>query len=241
MFELRHDYYVGPMEKLLQLVEERQLEISRVNLAAVTADFIAYVQQLGETATAELLSDFIVVAARLLVIKSKELVPDLTLTDEEESQIIDLEYRLKLYREFKAAGVELKKMWDGNRQLLVRPFLSGTKDASVFYPSAQITQQSLHGALEQLLRVMADLAPETRTVAAGGMVTLQQKMAELTDRLKQQMSFTIQGRVTKEQKQEVIVLFLAVLHLLAGRLAEVSQEDQFGEITVSAAVSAESE
>ncbi len=67
------------------------------------------------------------------------------------------------------------------------------------------------------------------------MVSLQEKMEELTKRL-QQSAFTIKGRASKGEKQEVIVMFLAILHLLANRLASVDQEDQFGDITVSAGV-----
>ena len=236
-FEVRHDYFTGPMEKLLQLVEERHLEIGRVSLAAVTADFIAHVEQLGETATSGVLSDFIVVAARLLVIKSKELVPNLELTEEEESQIIDLEHCLQLYREFKKAGETLKGLWNKKAPLFARPFLSGTKDASVFYPSAQTTATTLRESIEQLLKIMESLAPESRTVATAAMISLQDKMQELTERLTKQASLTFKGRASRSEKQEVIVLFLAILHLLANRLASVDQEDQFGDITVSAAVS----
>ncbi len=232
-FEIRHEYYSGPMEKLLQLVEERHLEISRVNLATVTGDFITHIEQMGETVDSATLSDFIVIAARLLVIKSKELVPNLELTAEEESQIFDLEHRLQLYREFKKAGETLKKMWDAKAPLYGRAFLSGSKGVSVFYPSKQVTATALRESLEQLLKIMADLAPESRTVAAATMVSLQEKMAELTQRLTTQSSLTFKGRATKEQRQEVIVLFLAVLHLLANRLAVVDQDDQFGDITVS--------
>jgi segregation and condensation protein A len=235
MFELRHDYYAGPMAKLLQLVEERQLEISRVSIGAVTADFIAYVEQLGEQTTSDVLSDFIVVAARLLVLKSKELVPTLELTEEEELGIGDLEHRLQLYREFKRAGELLKKQWDGARPLYGRSFLSGSTPDGFFYPSEKVRPDILREALAGLLRIMEGLSPETRTVAATTMVTLQQKMSEIVQRLKQQ-AVTFKGRASTSQRQEVIVLFLAVLHLLANRLANVEQEDQFGDITVSSAV-----
>jgi segregation and condensation protein A len=234
MFEVRHEYYAGPMEKLLELIEERRLEISLVNLSLVTADFISYVEQLGESVDARILSDFIVVASRLLVIKSKDLVPNLSLTEEEEGQIIDLEHRLRLYREFKNAGELLKQQWNKNTQLFGRAFLSGSKDLSVFYPSAAISKESLGESMQSLLRIMEGIMPEQKTVAAAGLVTLQQKMLELTNRLKTQSSISFKGRASKENKGEIIVLFLAVLHLLANRLADVEQADQFGEITVFA-------
>ncbi len=120
MFEVKQDVFSGPMEKLLELIEVRQIEITRVNLATVTADFIAYVEQLGETISPAILSDFVVIAARLLVLKSKVLLPSLELTQEEESDILDLEHRLRLYREFKKGGEYLKTLWNKNTPLHTR-------------------------------------------------------------------------------------------------------------------------
>jgi segregation and condensation protein A len=243
MFEVRHEYYAGPMEKLLALVEERHLEISRVSLAQITGDFIAYVEQLGESATSSTLSEFIVVAARLLVIKSKELIPSLPLTEDEESDIVDLEHRLKIYREFSARGVSVTggknasqyvaELWNGQKPFLARPFLSGAKEYSFFYPSKQITAQVLRESLEQLLKIVEGLVPLQKTVVSNSIVSLQEKMNELTARLQNKMRVSMKGIVSKEQKHEVIVMFLAVLHLLANRLADVEQEGQFGEITVT--------
>jgi chromatin segregation and condensation protein Rec8/ScpA/Scc1 (kleisin family) len=139
-----------------------------------------------------------------------------------------------LYREFKNAGELLKQQWNKNTQLFGRAFLSGSKDLSVFYPSAAISKESLGESMQSLLRIMEGIMPEQKTVAAAGLVTLQQKMLELTNRLKTQSSISFKGRASKENKGEIIVLFLAVLHLLANRLADVEQADQFGEITVFA-------
>ena len=65
-------------------------------------------------------------------------------------------------------------------------------------------------------------------------ITLQEKIAELTKRLTEASSVTMKGTVSKKERGEMIVLFLAVLHMLANRLAEVEQSDQFGDIVVSA-------
>src|SRR3989344_8157637 len=101
MFEVKSEAFNGPMAKLLELIEEKQLEITRVNLATVTADFIKYIESLGEAVMPDILSDFIVVASRLLLIKSKVLLPNLELTQDEEGDILDLEHRLRIYREYK--------------------------------------------------------------------------------------------------------------------------------------------
>lgn len=231
-FAVNLESFSGPMETLLRLVEERHLEISRVSLATITGDFIAHVERLGETATSGVLSEFVVVAARLLVLKSKELIPSLPLTEDEEADIMDLERRLVLYREFKKAGELLKERWDAHQPLLARPFLAGKSDYSFFYPSKQVSATILRESLEHLLHVVESLVPTQKTVGVQHVVSLQAKMQELTERLSQRMRVSLKGRVSKEQKHEVIVLFLAVLHLLANRLAHVEQDGDFGEITV---------
>src|SRR5262245_24863161 len=107
MYEVRLEQYSGPLDKLLELIEEKKLEPTQVSLAAVTADFISYVEKLEQEKDVDpgVLADFVVVAARLLVIKSKVLLPGLELTEEEKVDIADLENRLKIYQEFKLASV----------------------------------------------------------------------------------------------------------------------------------------
>lgn len=250
MYEVKSEAFSGPMEKLLELIENRHLEISRVNLAEVTGDFIAYIENLGAIVSPTIISDFVVVASRLLVLKSKMLLPTLELTGEEEADIMDLEHRLRLYREFSAKGASvgggktaaqyLQNLWTANRQLFARPLLKslgetpgvGNDGKRFFYPSEQVTQSGLRDAAEKLLHVMAGLMPEQRTVR-GTIVTLQEKIIELTNRLQGPSGLTLRGRVSKKEKEEVIVLFLAVLHMLANRLADVEQGDAFGDITVT--------
>jgi segregation and condensation protein A len=248
-FEVKIEAYNGPMAKLLELIEEKQLEITKVNLATVTADFIAYIESLGEEVMSDVLSDFIVVASRLLLIKSKVLIPNLELTNEEEVDILDLEHRLKLYREFslkgnsvtgnKSAAQYIKALWDKNEVAYARPYLSVlgdpksmTQDSQkFFYPSPQITTERLESAMASLLTVLKGLVPETKGVRMT-IVTLQEKIAELTSRLSQTASITLKGTVSKKEKGEIIVLFLAVLHMLANKSANVEQAGAFGDIVV---------
>jgi segregation and condensation protein A len=242
MFEAKTGEFSGPMEKLLELIEARQIEISRVNIAEVTGDFIAYVEQLGESISPIILSDFVVIASRLLVLKSKILLPALELTEEEEGDILDLEHRLKLYREFSAKGVSasggktaaqyVATLWGGNQQLFSRPLLKSLGDESFFYPSKQITTDGLRDSMQRLLQIMSGLILETTTVR-GSMVSLQEKITELTQRLQGSNNITFKGRVSKKDQQEVIVMFLAVLHMLANRIADVEQGDMFGDIIVT--------
>jgi chromatin segregation and condensation protein Rec8/ScpA/Scc1 (kleisin family) len=82
-FVVKVGEFAGPIELLLNLIEERRLHISQVSLAAVADDFVAYVDQLGESADKNVLANFIWTAATLMLIKSVALLPNLEITPEE--------------------------------------------------------------------------------------------------------------------------------------------------------------
>lgn len=232
-YEVRLDQFNGPLDKLLELVEEKKLEPTQVSLAAVTADFIKYVEQLEKEQGVEtsILADFVVVAARLLVIKSKVLLPSLELTEEEKVDVADLENRLKIYQQFRLASVHIKNLWDKNQVAQSRPLLAALGDSSFFYPPKGVGANEMVRSLRALFTVLQGLIPETKKIKLK-VITLQEKIAELTQRLSQAASVSFKGALKTKDRQEVIVLFLAVLHMLANRLAEVEQGNTFGDIIV---------
>lgn len=241
MYEISLEQFKGPLDKLLELIEAKQMEITKVNLAAVTEDFIKYVEGLGQNVEPIILADFVVVASRLLLIKSKVLLPSFELTDEEEQEIGDLEHRLKIYREFSARGASalggktaaqiIIELWGKNQIEFARPLFASLGEQSFFYPSKEIGAQQLANAMRNLMTVLQGLLPETKKIKIK-VVTLQEKIAELATRLEQAASVTFNDLSQKKARVEVIVLFLAVLHMLANRLMTAEQEDSFGDIVV---------
>lgn len=229
MYEVRLDQFSGPMEKLLELIEEQKLEITQVSLAAVTGDFIKFVEGLGERIDSNILADFVVVASRLLLIKSKTLLPSLELTDEEQGDIIDLELRLRLYQEFKVASGHIKLMWDKNAIAYSRPLLSALGEKSFFYPPKGVDAAKMQSAMNGLFTVLQGLLPESKKIKIA-VVSLQDKIVELTTRLSEAAEHNFKGLSSSKNRNEVIVLFLAVLHMLANRLMHAEQGDTFGDI-----------
>src|SRR3989344_6054192 len=94
-FQVQTEKFSGPLSKLLELIEEKQLEITTINLAEVTADFLGYLGTL-QVVSPQVLAVFAMVASRLILIKSKALLPELKLNDEEEAQIKDFSKQLQL-------------------------------------------------------------------------------------------------------------------------------------------------
>src|SRR3954469_6101774 len=109
-FTVKTQAFEGPLDLLLDLIEKRKLFVSDIALAKVTDDFIEHVRKfenlpMGESA------HFILVASTLLLIKSKSLLPELALTDDEQGDIRDLETRLKIYKRIKDASKHVEKMF----------------------------------------------------------------------------------------------------------------------------------
>ncbi|MDO8584779.1 MAG: segregation/condensation protein A [bacterium] len=229
MFEIKNEQFQGPLAKLLELIEARQLEVTRIALADVTADFLDYIKTL-ENIGADVLADFVVVASRLVLIKSKVLLPSLPLTDVEERDIHDLESRLALYREFRAAGAVFAKNFSETPQSASRQFLFGTPP--IFYPSQELRVDTLRAAIGRVFAVLEEFIPKDERVVKRALVTIEEKMKELIARLGEMATQSFRSLSTQKSKSEVVALFLAVLHLVRHHGINVEQQDQFADIII---------
>ena len=226
VYEISLNNFSGPLQKLLELIEERKYEVTTVNLAKVTGDFLDYVRTV-EKSEPRLLADFVAVAARLILIKSKTLIPDLELTSEEENDIRDLELRLKLYREFKLAEPGFSALWK-------RSLISFAKEptpaieASLFYPPKDITAETLLIAASSLNESLIAQRIEEEKYET---VNFEEFVADLSKRISGKMShFSVLAE--SKEKKEVILLFLALLHLLKDSKVSIDQESQFADIII---------
>ncbi len=245
-YELKLDQFSGPTEKLLELIEAKKLDITEINLAEVTADFLKYIESLNRfEASTELsrmsklttggvhpkiLADFISVAAKLLVIKSRILLPQLQLSTEEERGIADLQSRLKFYQEFRKAEHNIRKRWQ-KKMAFGRPYMTNLPPG--FYLTDIITPHDLEKQLRRLTEELQRLLPEVREEERQLVVTLEEKISELLDRLNKTLQTSFRGVVKGKEKSEVVVLFLALLHLLKESLIKVEQETLFSDIKIT--------
>lgn len=230
-YQVNLDKFSGPLEKLLEMIEERELEVTMVSLAQITGDFLEYLKTLDEESKhPSVLADFVVIASRLLLIKSKAILPSLELTEEEETDIKDLEQRLRVYKEFKVASELMKKAWENRRSIYGRELFSNLP--VVFYPSSNLKVKSLIEKLNGLLRELAALIPDKQMVKKV-MMTLETKVKELLGRLKEQAQHSFRDLSQDKSKIEIIMIFLAVLHLLRERLISAEQSEQFSDISIT--------
>ena len=229
-YELKLEQFSGPLEKLLELIEARKLEITQISLADVTADFLKYVKSLPSETEMRVLADFLRVAAQLILIKSKALLPSLELEPEEKTDIENLEKRLKLYKEFKEAGLHMRQLWSEKNVSFSREFFIGRQPA--FYPPEDLGARDLLAAIRKLAESLRELAPLDTEKIKTAIVSIEEKVEELLKRIGADSELKFSGVAKDKSKSEIIVLFLAILHLLKDRLVTIEQNATFSDIIV---------
>lgn len=220
--------FEGPYDLLLSLVAEKKLEITEVALADVTEQFLLYLDKLEETNPEEL-ADFLVVASKLLFLKSKSLLPLYGAVEEEDGP--SLEDQLRLYRAFVAVSKKLGERWNELTHGSFR--IEPPRKAEGFVPPENVSTTSLHDSMIALLRRTAPpkALPKTTIDTA---VSLKKKLDDVRALLKQKKSFLFSDVITNAQnKTEQIVSFLALLELVKGRTISLSQDEAFGDIMIA--------
>lgn len=224
--------FEGPLDLLLQLVEQEELDISSVSLAKVAEQFLKYVESSKEIPPEEL-ADFLVIAAKLMYLKSKLLIP--SLMDEELEEGPDLETQLREYQRFVAASRELDTMWKAGNRSFVREQRAMKRTEVEFAPPVGVTADSLAALMH---RVIARLEPIVRLPKASieRAVSIQEKIRDLFTRIRSHAKTSFHTFVKDaNNRTEAIVSFLALLELVKQRFVVVDQKALFHDIDIASA------
>lgn len=229
MLDITHKTFEGPLDLLLQLIEKEELLITEVSLAQVTDDYIRLLTALTETHRGEELADFLVVAAKLLLIKSRSLLPQSPGEGEEEIQ--DFARQLKMYQEFQRASQAIASLYAAPSCSFPRPYAHGRR-VPAFAPPKLLTDHMLAAAYTRLAaQKMA--VPRMRGISFDERISIQDKMARIQDLLASRISLYFHHVIQNAaSKTDVIVSFLALLELVKQRVVCVTQKKIFDEIFV---------
>ncbi len=227
-FQIKTVGFEGPFGLLLNLVEKQKLFINDVSLSKVTEDYLQYINTLGAVHSNDI-SSFILVASTLILIKSKSLLPNLDLTDDEKGDIKNLEERLRLYELFTRLGLNIKNNF--GRQIIFAPQERKNADVLVFLPDAQITRESMMSFANAVLGAIPKKInlPE---VEVRKDISIEEMIDKLTLRIQNSISTNFRdfanhrsGKpVTRAEKIEVIVGFLAMLEMVRQGIVNAVQE-----------------
>lgn len=232
MMEINTEEFQGPLGLLLQLVEKEELDITQISLAKIADQYVDYIRHTDRIRMHDM-ADFLVVAAKLLLIKSKALLP--YLYPEEEEEIAELEQQLKMYKEFIEAAKQLEKMIGKKKFMFAREFNRQAVLANInlFAPPKHLQMADLGLCFTELLtrlHPVEKLEEETleRKVTIDEKIIFIQKL--LLNRIK--ASFN-QILTDAKSKTEIIVSFLAMLELIKQQEVVVEQIGLFTEIVIS--------
>ncbi len=226
---LTKNEFEGPLDLLLSLIEQQKLSITEIALAHVTEQFLAYVRKLEEL-DPTVLSDYLAIAAKLLVIKSRAILPSLEIETDDDDTEVPLESQLLLYKQFREIARYLK-MLDAKQQQSFSRTLVFSKRVS-FFPDPSITTGTLHANILKVLSELTELdnLPKARIKEA---ISIQEKISHLQGLLSQQIETKLSSVLSQaKNKSEAIVTFLALLELIKQRIFSVEQEALFTEITI---------
>lgn len=226
-FTIKTASFEGPLDLLLDLVEQRKMLINDVSLSKVTDDFIDHVKNFGNMPMGES-AHFILVASTLLLIKSKSLLPQLNLTEEEQGDIKDLETRLKIFRRIREASKAIQGLWDGDT--IFAQSQARAVDP-VFAPDPTFTLEKALASLQDLIKRLPKKETLSKVIVKK-VISLEDMIGNLTARIGSQlkMSFKQFTAENKHERVNIIVSFLAMLELVKQGVLQVSQADAFADI-----------
>jgi len=227
-FSIKTDHFEGPLELLIELVEKRKLLINNISLAAVTDEYIARVSEMQERSLPNT-AQFITLAATLLLIKSKSLLPVLELTDEEETSIHDLEDRLRLYQIYRDVAAILQL--DFGTHVMYEPEYTPPREP-LFVPDEFCTVSALAEAMERTIsNLPKPIVRQTATVKP--VISLEDMMDTMRRRIERQLRISFfELRQQESDHKNVIVGFLAILELFKQGNLIITQNDKFDDIEV---------
>lgn len=225
--DVKTPVYEGPLELLLELIEKRKLLINDIALATVTDEYIAKINGMHELPVGET-AEFVALAATLLLIKSRSLLPMLSVSDEESQDIKQLEYRLAVYQIIRDAS-------RGLGSALSEPYLyeiATPEPEPLFIPDRAITKESLWAAAQTLIEGFPQLIHMPQ-VQVRKIISLEEMIQNMAARVSAAFrttfkEFTKSGSPKEEAevRHHVIVSFLALLELVKQGILKASQEGE---------------
>ncbi len=226
-FQIQIDKYEGPFNGLLGLIEKRKLHINEISLAQVADDYIAYVSErefrLSDAAS------FIVVAATLMVIKSRSLLPSFILSSEEEHEVKDLQDRLTLFSIFSAQVPVLHSSY--KKTPLFPKLFKPKKQEIIFTPDERITLEHMRYLVDQVCKeAPQEVFTPKRKVER--QLTLKEVIDSILNRVRRFIRARFSEIMISGDKKSAAVSFLAVLELFKQGDITLVQQELFGEIMI---------
>jgi len=234
-YQISLPIFEGPLDLLLHLIRENRIDIYDIPIATITEQYLQYLS-LMEALDLEIAGDFIVMAATLIEIKSKTLLPPSGADQQDEEDPIDpraeLVERLLEYEKYKQAASMFRE-WEEEQQRLFARGETDYDSGDIAIPFDEITSFDLLGALRRMLEEVGEGEEEVTSIRRRRL-TIRMKMSEIWRRVKE----SSRGILFEElfdgprTRTDIIITFLAMLELLKLRRVKALQPKPFGGIEI---------
>ncbi len=219
-FATKQEVFTGPLGLLLELLDKKELEIKDVALAGIANDFLDYLEE--HEVPSDELADFLLVATRLIYLKSRELMP--YLETEAEENIVPLEEQLRLYREFVEAADVLETKFLSAFHLFRRPFkkieVARTQD---FVAAPNVTPTTLAESFTSLRKRLEPFFA-LQEASIERVKSIEERMNELQGAITARQSLNFKDVVAAgKSRPEIVVSFLALLELIRRQVVAAKQ------------------
>jgi segregation and condensation protein A len=224
------EQFQGPLDLLLQMIQKEELDISQISLATVAEQFVSYIQENPDGISGEELTDFLVVATQLLLIKSQLLLPDVEVEDELSPDA--LATQLKLYRRF----VDIAKALE--EKISQHKFSYSRKKQRLqmeirFSPPPALQAQEMEVIMENVIKRLQPIVILPESVMEKT-VTLHEKMVQIQSIIKNAKGLSFRQLLNNsESKIEKIISFLALLELVKQQEVSAAQDKPFEDILIN--------
>lgn len=250
-YQLEQIHFNGPLELLLHLIERNKINIYDIPIVRLTEQYMAYIRNMKEE-DLDIVSDFLVIAATLLDIKAKMLLPKETDEDGEEiDPREELVERLLLYRRYQYMAEELETCEDKAAAYLYREGKL-PQEVKAYVPPIDLDALLGNVSLEDMRRIFEEVLKRKefkKDAVRAGFGVIRRERVSLGGRMTTLLAYARAHRhfsfrqmlVQAASRTEVVVTFLAVLELMKIGKISVSQEETCGEIEVNATESTDAQ
>ncbi len=234
-YEVKLEVFEGPLDLLLHLIKKNEINIYDIPIALITQHYLEYID-LMKTLNLEIAGEFLVMAATLVQIKSKMLLPpDETAEEEEvEDPRLELMRRLLEYQRYKEAAEEMEKretLWRDVFSRTERPQFEDEEETA----EPVLLDVNLFDLINAFKKVLEKAPKEEPLELEQDNISIKDKMATITERLEGVESLTFDSLFDGEKNRaSLIATFLALLELIRLRLVRIQQLEEFGVIRIFA-------
>lgn len=230
-YQIKLQDFEGPLELLLTLINNNKLDISEISLTQITDEYLEYINN-NKTLNIDEMADFLVIAARLLYIKSKLILPGALNFGEDEDQI-ELEKQLKIYKEYYEACKIIQKILNQKKfsYSRINPLI---KIKAQFRPPKNIKTLDLKIKFDKIINSIRPIVEIKEKKTLKKTINIIEKINHIKLILSNKSQIQFQ-EILKDQKNkiEIIVSFLALLELIKQKIIIVEQKSIFEQIIIN--------